>query len=120
MNTDQWIYTRKRGSASLVEIVERVEAAEFEKNNPITSPEKDFYLNYDPMNPDHTEWFKNFSKQTLYGSSYKEVIYDPTDYFIENPFNILVTERHKVYATNIIYLLSVKFTMNMFNIPMPI
>jgi hypothetical protein len=120
MNTDQWIYKRKRGSASLVEIVERVEAKEFEKLYPITSPEKDFYDKYDPMNPDHARWFKNFSRQTLYPSSYKDVIDDKTDYFIENPFNIYVTERHKVYTTNIIYLLSVKFTMNLFNIPMPI
>jgi len=120
MNTDQWIYTRKRGSASLVEIVERVEAAKFEKKFPITSPERLFYERYDPINFEHTQWFKNFARQTLYPQTYKEFIDCDIDFFIENPFNILVTERHKVYATNIIYLLSAKFTMNSFNISLPI
>ena len=109
---------RKRGSPSLVAIVQQVEKRERELNDPIRTPEKQFYERFDPMNPDHMDWFKKFSRQAVYPHFYQAYLNTTTDFFIENPFNIQVEPRQFIFAHKIVYLLSVKHTMNQFNIPL--
>jgi hypothetical protein len=107
---------------SLVEIVERVERKAYEKEHPVLNPVQQFFERYDPMNSEHTEWFKKFARQSLHPETYKYYVNKSDKHenmFINNPFNIHVTPSHMKYASDIIYYLSAKYTLNEFNIPLP-
>jgi hypothetical protein len=104
---------------SLVEIVERVEKEAYEKEHPVLNPVQQFFERYEPINTEHTMWFKNFAKQALHPDTYNDYHMKTEDYFINNPFNIYVIPAQMRYASHIIYYLSAKLTMNLFNIPLP-
>ena len=104
---------------SLVEIVERVEKQAYEKKHPVVNPIQQFFERYEPMNPHHTDWFKKFVKQALHPDTYLDYHTITEDVFVNNPFNIYVTPSQMKHASQIIYYLSAKFTLNEFNIPLP-
>ena len=77
---------------------------------------------FDPMNPDHMSWFRQFARQTMRFKSALQIIDEDAepdpDYYINNPFNIPISQEECRNRPRTFYVLCAKITMDNLNIPM--
>jgi hypothetical protein len=114
------MYKRKRGSNN-PDSVSHSNEKQISNTQYIYDKSLLFNAEFDPMNPDHMKWFKNFARQTLHNNLLNEIIDENVlpgpNYYMNNPFGISVDIYECKFRPRTFYLLCAKYAMNDLNIP---
>ena len=77
---------------------------------------------FDPMNPDHMSWFRQFARQTMRHKPVLQIIDEEAepepDHYINNPFGIPIGLEERRNRPRTFYVLCAKITMDNLNIPL--
>lgn len=77
---------------------------------------------FDPMNPDHMSWFRQFARQTMRHKPVLQIIDEEAepepDHYVNNPFGIPIGLEERRNRPRTFYVLCAKITMDNLNIPL--